>query len=725
MAGLIALCSATALGLAASWAWQVKRERQHAYASALSARLHADELRREAEATRRRLYAVEMGRAYDARENAQIELARQILDRQRPRPGEDDLRGFEWGYLWTLCNRELTLRGHQGRIVGLEFSPDSRILATGSVDRTIKLWDTSDWNELATLTGHEREVADLAFSPDGRELYSTGFDGTVRRWDVHARQPKDILWRGPGAIFALALSPDGKSLAFCPSVPIPTKPVQLYMLDLATGSLDDGDVQPSRATSSLAYSPDGTMLAEAGGPDHLVHIWDPCQHRVRNVLTGHDLESLDVCFSPDGKCLATTGAEGTVRVWDPATGRELARQSGLPSVTAPTFSPDGRILAVAHAGEVMLWELATQNVRKAPAMHLGRVSSLSFSPNQKVLASGGRDGMVRLWDPKTLTPLPTPANHLGTAAVAGQARPETLTYDGTGEFPNSMAVAPDGESLAVGGSEHSVQVWDVRSGTVRLRLPDYPSRVHVVFFFPDSRTLALGGNDQWVRLYDTTSGRERLVLSESDHPPRPVWSLALTPDERFLITGTGTQGEPGRVVIWDLSTGRVRAELRGHSDYVRAAALAPDGRTLFSGSGDETIKVWDFASGAETATLEGHRGQVFCLALDPTGRLLASGSEDYTVRLWDVAARREAAALRGHVDAVHSVAFTPDGTRLASAGRDGSVYLWDVATRRRVGNLTGHTARVNQVRFFPDGKTLVSASVDRTIRFWYADSSSN
>ena len=161
--------------------------------------------------------------------------------------------------------------------------------------------------------------------------------------------------------------------------------------------------------------------------------------------------------------MATTSMDDTVRVWDPATGQELARQSRVPISAGLAFSPDGRILAFAGASEIRLWDLVAGEVRKIPTPHLGRITSLAFSPDQKSLASGGDDGVVRLWEPRTGQPLPALDQYRGESLAVEPPRPELVRFDGSTETPYCIAISPDGYSIAAGGSDGSCTVWDTQT----------------------------------------------------------------------------------------------------------------------------------------------------------------------------------------------------------------------------------------------------------------------
>ena len=252
-------------------------------------------------------------------------------------------------------------------------------------------------------------------------------------------------------------------------------------------------------------------------------------------------------------------------------------------------------------------------------------------------------------------------------------------------------------------------------------MKDTRSSVNSVAFSPDGSRLASGSWDETIRLWNATTGK--LMATLRGHT-NDVNSVAFSPDGSRLASGS----TDGTIRLWDVATVNQLHKLTGHGgdgwNDVTSVAFSPDGSTIASGSRDNTIKLWDVATGDELRTLTGHRNWVTSVAFSPDGTLLASGSENYendgAIRLWDVATGKRRSVF-GYTDDVDSVAFSPDGTILASDSRSqyGEIVLWYLGTSKR-GTVLGHTDDVYSVAFSPDGAMLASGSRDETIRLWGA-----
>ncbi len=555
-----------------------------------------------------------------------------------------------------------------------------------------------------------------------------------------------------GKVMSLVLSPSGRQFAVCC-----IDYNEVYLYDVATGRLDAVLRGHSAPATSVAYRPDGKQVATSGH-DRTIRLWDPATGRevavLRAEVAAPNSERYPLlAYNSDGSRIASYsrmhGGAGTSRLWDAATGQEIAVlgkwQDGVRPVA---WSPDGKRVAVGSGEYVRLCDAVTGRSFAVLGPHKTMVTELRYSPDGKRIAvSTSLSNDVHYWD--------------------GVSFKEVAVLRGHTAYVGPVVFSPDGSRLLSGGAypDNTARLWDAATGRPLHVLAGHKNSMDAIAFSPDGKQVVTSSSDQTARLWDERTGQLLAVLR--GHTGEVV-AGRFSPDGTRVVT-TSTDGT---LRLWN-NQGELIDVLRGHSagfDRHCPPLFTPDGSRLVSGTIDGTVRIWDMKLVERNGILRGHESFVYDVAFDPNGEQVASAAWDGTARLWDATTGRQIGLLKHEEKGIIlSVAYSrdgrrlatvdrergavlwnvasgkasrdslfvaskqwenraclnPDGTLLASGSVGGPVVLWDVATGREVNRLNGHGREQNgdeigsiDVAFHPDGSLLASTGFDGTVRLW-------
>ena len=598
--------------------------------------------------------------------------------------GGSDRRISFWNRITGKLIR-VTAIGHSAPVRRLVFSPDSKLVASGDASGHIFIWNAETGAASATSIQHgPGGITGLSFTSDARTLVSTSLgDREVRFWDANTGQLSGDPLRTPDLdLESVSIRPGGRTLATINGSGL----IRLWdtgnlhrgsrLLRVIRHPVSAGSDKEQGAISTIAvrigggiqgdvvFSPDGKLLASRMGASKEILFWNPDGGTRTATLAGVATWGA-VAFSGDGKRIAAGSVDGSVMVWDVETKHALVRPmpAHRGAVASLSFDQHGDSLVSTSADDarIALWDIGRPNHLAETLRAQERVDGILFLPGTESLISAGSNPGLVVWDLRN-----------------GKRQPRVIPESGGDGRTIAVTTDKEGRRMA-SATENEITAWDPSTWKPLWHVT--PARkTSSLAMAPDGKTLAVGLWSSSVELRSMDAGDPVRVFTG---PNSYALTVAFNPTGSVLAAGWGRSGlehspQERSVVLWDIRSGQSAGRLLlGHSGPVMGLAFSRNGRLLASGSGDKTVRLWDVEHGAAFGQpLSGQSAAVCCVARTG-GSELVSGSWDGSIRLWSTDTYRPIGVpLIGHQQSVTSVAATADGKWAASASSDGTVSLW-------------------------------------------------
>ncbi|KAF9073591.1 WD40-repeat-containing domain protein [Rhodocollybia butyracea] len=621
---------------------------------------------------------------------------------------------------WRVNGQDCkTIEGHTDAVYSVVFSPDGNCIASGSADKTLRVWDARTGDLIVgPFNGHNDEVNCVAFSRDGENIVSGSYDQTVRVWDARTGKTIGVPLIGhTGRVYSVCFSPKGKQIASASQ----DQTVCIWDWDEhSEGNMVALVIKHAASVRTIAFLPHGDQVV-SGSKDGLVRVWNTQTGKlVAGSLKGPDINGIwSVAVSPDGKYIASV-SDKAARIWDSACmGVEII------AVTTPmgsrcfsvAFTPNGKQIVVGYADRMLrIWDVQTGVLVSAPIDgHNKSVVSISVSPDGMRIASSSNDMNICVWDAQELS-----ATLKLDSQYTGANNQEILQMlhpgcTGHTDIVWSIAFSPKGDHIASGSWDSTVCVWDACTGTIVTGpLHGHKNRVICIAFSSNGEQIVSGSKDTTIRVWNAQNGT--MVAGPFEGHSDKVRCVAFSQQGDRIVSGS----DDSMVCVWDVAMNSLVIKLPNiHTRPVQSVAFSLDGGQIRSVSVSDIARVSDAQTGALVEgpfkALVDNRPYTF----SPDSQLVGVSGKDGVVRVFDLRSQNfTRLPVEGQTATkVYVTAFSRDGKWIVSGSKDTIVRVWDLETRVLIADpFEGHRGAVASVDFSPDRRRVVSGSYDTSIR---------